>query len=144
MHGLTSGSETQHGFVRSASLLAGCIFFVALLLTPVALRQSGTGNLTGLAIAAAICLVSGLLAELIAAFLSRTSPLGATLVGMMVRMILPLGVCVGLVATGQSGRQHLAFVAYLLAFYVVTLALETCLAVKRASVHSTALKRTTR
>jgi hypothetical protein len=141
MHGLTSGHGTMHNFVRSAILLAACIFIVALLLTPIALQQPGSGGLTGLAIAAAICLVSGLLSEAVVAFLASTTPLAATLAGMMVRMILPLGVCVTLVASGQSGRQHLAFIGYLLAFYLVTLALETCLAVKRASNHSTSLKR---
>ena len=60
---------------------------------------------------------------------------------MMVRMILPLGVCVApRWPSGQSGRQHLAFIGYLLAFYIVTLALETWLAVKRTSGHSPTLK----
>jgi hypothetical protein len=128
--------------VRSASLLAACIFIAALLLTPVALRQSGSGGPIGLAISAAICLVSGLLSELTSAIMARSTPLGATLVGMMVRMVLPLAVCVGLVAAGQSGRQHLAFVGYLLTFYVLTLALETCFAVKRATGNCPNLKRT--
>jgi len=51
----------------------------------------------------------------------------------MVRMILPLGVCAALLASGQNGRQHLAFIDYLLAFYMITLALETWLAVKRTA-----------
>jgi hypothetical protein len=140
MHGLTSGRGAVHGFVRSASLLAACIFIFALLLTPVAVRQTGSGNPLGLAIAATICLVSGLLSELTASLLARSGPLAGTLAGMGVRMILPLGVCVALLAAGQNGRQHLAFIGYLLAFYIVTLALETCLAVKRASSHLTNLK----
>lgn len=127
----------MHGFVRSAILLAACIFIVALLLTPIAQRQSGSGSPIGLAIAASICLFSGLLSESIAALLGRSNPLAATLAGMAVRMILPLGVCVGLVAAGQTGREHLAFVGYLLTFYAVTLVLETCFAVKRASGQST-------
>jgi hypothetical protein len=134
----------MQGFVRSAVLLAACIMAVALLLAPVALRQSGSGSPVGLAIAAAICLASGWLSELIAALFARAMPLTATLVGMMVRMLLPLGVCVALVAAGQNGRQHLAFIGYLLTFYIVTLVLETCLAVKRASSHSTSIKQTPR
>jgi hypothetical protein len=127
----------MHGLARTAILLAACIFVVALLLTPIAMRQPGSGAPIGLAIAAAICLVSGLLSESIAALLCRSNPLAATLAGMAVRMILPLGVCVGLLAAGQTGREHLAFVGYLLVFYVVTLVLETILAVKRASGRST-------
>jgi hypothetical protein len=145
MHGLTSGPGTVHSFVRSAILLAACILALALLLLPVALRQRGSGGPMGLIIAAAICLVSGMLSELIAAALfARATPLGATLAGMAVRMILPLGLCVALVATGQSGRQHLAFIGYLLTFYVVTLVLETWLAVKRTSDHSTSLRQNSR
>jgi hypothetical protein len=144
MQGLTSGPAIMHGFVRSAMLLAACILAVALLLMPIAVRQSGSGGPVGLAIAAAICLASGWLSELIAALLSRATPLAATLVGMMVRMLLPLGVCVALAATGQDGREHLAFIGYLLTFYIVTLVLETRLAVKRASSHSTSLRQTPR
>ena len=46
---------------------------------------------SGLAIAAAICLVSGLVAEGLAGALGRTSPLGAMLLGMMVRMVAAAG-----------------------------------------------------
>jgi hypothetical protein len=144
MHGLTSGPGTAHSFVRSATLLAACIFIAALLMIPIALRQTGSGSPVGLAIAAGICLVSGLLSESIAFWLVRSTPLGATLIGMIVRMVLPLGVCVAVVATGQSGRQNLAFIAYLMLFYFVTLVLETCFGVKRASSHSTALRQNPR
>jgi hypothetical protein len=133
MRGLTSGPATMHGFVRSAIILAACILAAALLLTPVALRLPGSGSISGLAVAAAICLLSGLVAEGTSSFVARTSPLAASLVGMMVRMILPLGVCAALLASGQNGRQHLAFIDYLLAFYMITLALETWLAVKRTA-----------
>lgn len=140
MHGLTGGSGIS--VLRSATLLAACILLVALLLVPVALGQSGSGGPLGLAIAAAICLVSGILSEVIAASLAAATPLGASLFGMMVRMFLPLGVCMFLVATGQSGRQHLALIGYLLTFYIVTLVVETFIAVKRASRHSSAGKQT--
>jgi hypothetical protein len=114
-------------------LLAACLVIAALLLAPIAMRQSGSAGPLGLAIAAGSCLAAGFLSELIGARLARSTPLGATLVGMMVRMALPLALCIGLVAMGQNGRQHLAFIGYLLTFYVLTLALETCFAVKRAS-----------
>jgi hypothetical protein len=119
--------------VRSAITLNASIFAAALLLLPLAMRQTGSGGPAGLAIAAAICLFSGLAAEGIASVVARTSPVGATLIGMMVRMFVPLGVCVAILAAGYSGREHLAFIAYLLAFYMLTLALETWLAVKRAA-----------
>ena len=123
----------MHGLARSASMLSAWILAVALLLIPFAAARSGSGGLAGLAFAAAICLFSGLIVEVIACPLAGNSPVGAALIGMMVRMFAPLAVCVVLLATGQSGRDHLAFIGYLLAFYMVTLGLETWIAVKRSS-----------
>jgi hypothetical protein len=55
---------------------------------------------------------------------------------MVVRMLIPLGVCVAIMATGQNGRDHVFFIGYLLTLYMVTLGFETWLAVKRTSVPS--------
>jgi hypothetical protein len=78
------------------------------------------------------------LAEAAAYYLSRVvSPLAGMMSGMAVRMILPLSMCVALAAMGQGGRQHLAFIGYLVAFYLATLALETWMAVKRVAGHPT-------
>ena len=118
-------------------MLSACILAVALLLTPFAFSQTGSSGPSGLIFAAAICLLSGCAAEAISIRLARTSPLGAALLGMMVRMFAPLGVCVALLATGQSGRDHLRFIGYLLTFYMVTLGFETWLAVKRSADPST-------
>jgi len=94
--------------------------------------------MSGLAVAAAICLVAGWIAELLAFMLhGRVMPLAVMLLGMAVRMLPPLGICVALAARGSSGRDHLAFIVYLLAFYLITLALETWLTVGRVA-HTTA------
>jgi hypothetical protein len=126
----------MHGFVRSAITLVASIFAAALLLMPVALAQNGSAGPYGLTSAAAICIISGLAAEGLAGVVGQNSPLGATLIGMMVRMFVPLGVCVGILATGHSGREYLVFIGYLLAFYLLTLGVETWLAVKRAGAIS--------
>lgn len=132
MHGLTSGQDTSQSFVRSALFVAACILVVALVLFPISTRQVGTGGPLWLAAAAAICLLSACVAEGIGCLLSRTgSHLAAMLFSMAVRSTPPLAVCLVLAASGGSGRQHLAFVCYLLAFYFVTLTAETWLAVKR-------------
>src|SRR5688572_1732855 len=133
----TSASATMHGFARSAIMLSACILAAALLLAPLALGRAGSGGLLGLTLAAGICLVSGLVAEAISGVVSCTSPFGAVMIGMMVRMFAPLGVCVALLANGQSGRDHLPFIGYLLTFYMCTLGLETWLAVKRSPNPST-------
>jgi hypothetical protein len=123
----------MHDFVRSATTLFACIFAAALLLMPLAWNHSGSSGPAGLAAAGAICLISGLAAEALVGAIGQSSPLGATLLGLMLRMFAPLAVCVVILATGQSGREHLHFIGYPLTFYMLTLALETWLAVKRAS-----------
>jgi hypothetical protein len=131
--------------MRSAMKLAACVLAVALALTPIAVRQEGSGGPIGLAVAAAICLLSGLLAEGAGCYLSQAvSPLAGVMSGMAVRMILPLAVCVALASLGHDGRHHLAFVCYLLAFYIVTLIVETWLAVKRVAGPSSALNKNAR
>jgi hypothetical protein len=47
-----------------------------------------------------------------------------------------MAVCFGLLANGEHGRDHLAFIVYLLTFYFTTLAVETIAAVKRLGATS--------
>jgi hypothetical protein len=119
--------------VRSTIMLSACVLATALVLMPVAITQSGSNGPLGLASAAGICLFSGLIAEGAAIVLSRTSPVGGAVCGMMVRMFIPLGVCVAILAAGQSGRDNLYFIVYLLTIYMVVLGVETWIAVKRSS-----------
>jgi hypothetical protein len=128
------------GFLFPALLLAGVIFAVALALLPFALHRADSGGPLGLLTAAAICLAAGWVAEGLAFTLQRqVAPVGVMLLGMAIRMTPPLGICLFLAAQGQSGRQHLAFICYLLLFYLATLAIETWLAVKRISHASSQL-----
>jgi hypothetical protein len=144
MHGLTSGPARTHGFGRSAITLIASFFVAALLLMPAALRQTGSAGPAGLALAAGICLLSGVMAEALTSLIAQSSPLGATLIGMMIRMCIPLGVCVVILATGRTGRDYLVFVGYLLAFYMLMLAVETWLAVRRAAANSSLAKQSQR
>jgi hypothetical protein len=123
----------MHGLVRSAIMLSACVLATALVLMPVAVTQSGSNGPLGLGSAAGICLFSGLIAEGAAIVLSRTSPVGGAICGMMVRMFIPLGVCVAILAAEQSGRDNLYFIVYLLTIYMVVLGVETWIAVKRSS-----------
>jgi len=133
MHGLTNGQVANQGFLRSALVLAGCVLTVALLLLPIALRQTGTGSLLGLAAAGGICLFTACLAELISCTLAKSGAhLPAVMLSMGLRMLPPLVVCLLLAVSGADGMQHLPFVGYLMAFYLVTLSAETWFAVKRA------------
>ena len=144
MHGLTSGLTAMHGLVRSAIMLSACLLAAALVLMPVAASQTGSNGPFGLAAAAGICLFSGLIAESAAIVLSRSSPIGGAIAGLLVRMFFPLGVCVAILLAGQSGRDHVYFIVYLLTFYMVVLGLETWIAVKRSSGPSSSSNRSLR
>jgi hypothetical protein len=130
----TAPKPTRTSILRSSLLLAGCVGFVALLLAPFAMQGTGSAGFGGLAVAAAICLLAGLVAEF-AAFLlgSNTSPLVTMLLGMGIRMTPPMGIVLAIAMQGASGRQYMAFICYLLAFYLATLALETWLTVSRVT-----------
>lgn len=128
------------GFLYPALLLAGMILVVALVLLPFALQRTGSGGPVGLFAVAAICLLAGWHAEgLVFVFRRQIAPLNGMLLSMAIRMTPPLGICLVLAAQGQTGRQHLAFIWYLLSFYFATLALETWLAVRRISHTSSQL-----
>lgn len=131
----TNGAKpTRTNFLRSSLLLAGCIALAALLLAPFALQMTGSSGWGGLVGAAAICLAAGWTAELVTFTLGDLiAPLSGMLLGMAIRMLLPLGVCVALAAQGASGREHLVFIGYLLAFYMITLAFETWQTVQRVA-----------
>jgi hypothetical protein len=138
MHGQTSGQATSHIFVRSALLVSAFVFVLALLLLPIAAHKTGLNGPNGLAGAAAICVAAAIVAEAINCVLGRAgSHLAAVLFAMATRFTPPIVVCLMLSATGASGRQNLAFIGYLLAFYLATLAAETWLAVKRAGTGTT-------
>jgi len=131
----TKGSKTTRAsFLRSVLMLTGGVSLVALLIVPFAAGRSGSGGLAGLALAAAICLLAGWAAESLSCVLhGRVTPLAVVLSGMAIRLVPPLGTCLLLAAQGASGPAHLAFVVYLLAFYLVTLVLETWLTVGRVA-----------
>jgi hypothetical protein len=133
------------GFVYPALLLAGIILIVALALSPLAIGRSDSAGPGGLAVAAAICLAAGCLAEgFVWLSRHRLEPVSAMLIGTFIRMLPPLAFCLFLAASGQTGREHLAFIGYLLTFYLVTLAVETILAVKRTACCSSKLSRSAR
>jgi hypothetical protein len=128
-------NATTRGFVRSALILAGSILAIAapLCLLSLAMKQTGLGGPAGVAIAAAVCLLAGWASDGVVAIVHRTvNPLAALLVGMSLRLLPPLIVCM-LLALRGAGRDYLAFVVYLLTFYFVTLALDTWWAVKRVA-----------
>jgi hypothetical protein len=134
MSATTESESTRTSFWRGSLLLAGCVLLGGLALAPFAIGKTGSSGLAGVALAGAICFAAGLLAEGVACLLGRqASPLATMLLGMTIRMLPPLAICMFLAAQGARGREHLAFIVYLLVFYLATLALETWLTVERVS-----------
>ena len=122
------------GILHSVIWLAGSVAAIALLMLPVAIGQSGSGSPWGLAAAAGICLGASLAAEAVACVLVGPSlALQRLAFGMGARMLPPLAVCCFIAMQGESGLNHLAFVCYLLVFYLVTLTVDTSLAVRRSA-----------
>lgn len=131
------GASSKPGLAQSAIWLVAGVFGLFVLLSPIALMRTDSGSIWGLLGAAGICLAASLFAEGIAVGVQRldspNSALAAMVLGMGIRMALPLSLCVLLAVRGQSGNQHFSFIIYLLLFYVVTLAIDTALAVRRTS-----------
>jgi hypothetical protein len=145
MSATTESEGSRTSFWRASLLVVGSVLLGGLALAPFAITRSGSAGIGGVAIAGAICLAAGLIAEGIASLLGRgVSPLATMLLGMTVRMLPPLLICLVLAAQGARGREHLAFIVYLLSFYLVTLAVETCLNVSRISIASVAPKSSAR
>jgi hypothetical protein len=134
MSGTNGAKRLETSHLNSALLVTAVVLVVALAIAPFASGQSGSAGLGGLSIAAAICLATAWITELVAAAIGRhASPLAIMALGMMFRMMPPLALCVVLAARGVSGREHLAFIFYLLGFYLVTLAMETWTSVARVA-----------
>jgi hypothetical protein len=132
MSGINGSNSIWTRLLPSALLLVSAVLVTALLMLPFSAGRTGSAGPNGLMLAGAICLVAAGAAELLACALhGRVAPLLLMLVGMAVRMLPPLAICVVLAARGMGGREYLPFIVYLLAFYLVTLALETWLTVSR-------------
>ncbi len=110
-----------------AAILVGWFVAAGGVLAPAAYLVRGPVGLMGVGAAWAVCLVSGLLA-LLPAELFRHPDLAVprVLLGMFPRMGLPLAACM-LVYLRKGMLAESGFVYYIIAFYFVTLAVETVL-----------------
>ena len=107
----------------------GTLLLGALVILPVAYAASGPAGLFAALWATALCLMSGTLSLLASTAVSRAStPLGGLLVGIMVRMALPLAVVMAIYHRG-GWLVAAGMIYYVLVFYMITLAAETWIAV---------------
>jgi hypothetical protein len=98
------------------------------IVAPVAYWRSGIAGLVSAAVAWATCLVSGLLALCLAQLFNDLNKfLYEVLAGSLVRTALPLGAALAVHLQGGVLAKA-GFLYYILAFYLVTLVVETVMA----------------
>jgi len=120
----------EGAYLRSATWLTCAIGALLVLLMPFALWNSGATGAIEVTIAAAICLLPGLVALW---FTSQSAGSNQVLFGLLfsmgLRILPPLVICLAL-SLRSTGAEYFSFIVYLLLFYMATLALETTLSVR--------------
>jgi hypothetical protein len=109
--------------------LTGSVLLAWLIVAPLTTHLSGHSTWEVGALAAGICWAGATVSLVLLHLLRlRGSPMTGALLGMLVRMTIPLAI--GAVATTQGGSLAGAgLFGQLVAFYLITLAIETCLSV---------------
>jgi hypothetical protein len=120
-------------------LTARCVWVVLILLTafaaicPWADDQGANGGIWVLALAAGVCLFGAIGALLLdEMFQASGQMLAGNLIGMMVRMAVPLGFCLFIYAQ-RGALARSGGILYVLVFYLIVLATETWMAVGRVN-----------
>jgi len=125
-------------FVARQLLLVATMAVVALVIVPWAYLQAGwSGLVTALVAGGVCCVCSCVCLGLFEILRKRQQVLEAMLAGMILRMGLPLGLCLLARAAGQGVWKDTLFgemsraglIYYVLSFYLATLAAETLLVV---------------
>jgi len=122
--------------MRCSAWLIGtvCVFFVSVL--PFAIWFQGLRGLVELGSASLVCLFSGFIVLGISMhFMNTRQALKGMLLSMLFRLFPPLTICLLLSLRG-SGAEYLGFVCYLLAIYMLTLAVETIISVRWISTRA--------
>ena len=128
----------QRSLAVRAAVLGMAVLLVAAGLAPVAGVRSGWAGLCAAGAAAAVCLIGAVAALAISHVLRGPAfVLPALLLGMMVRMGLPLALALIYQFWG-GGLADAGFLVYLLVFYPVTLTVETILSLPPGNVASRA------
>ena len=136
---VTSGIRQQttrfrpRGLGTSAALLSAVVGAGYVLLSPFIYRLHGADGLSAAGVAAFVCWTGAIGGMLTSRWLHGPSHLLAgMLLGMALRMALPLIVCMVVYLRGGALAEA-GFVFYVLAFYLMTLAIDTWMATGRAA-----------
>ena len=120
----------RDGFISGAVTLLATVVLGYAAISPVAAWTQGMLGLWAAAVAALICLAAGMMALGLIEGLSASNPLASALGGMTLRMVVPLS-AVAAVYWWDGPLAETGMVFYVLAFYMITLAVETYLAVRK-------------
>lgn len=119
-------------FCRSAMTLALAIVAVSVLVGPLAYMAEGQFGVLSALAAAGICLICGFAAIAVREwFNSQNNPLAGVLGSMAVRFFPPLVLCL-LVAIKRADSNCFVFSCSLLVYYLVSLAVDSWLAVQES------------
>jgi hypothetical protein len=120
----------RDGFISGSVTLLATVLLGYAAISPVAAWTQGMPGLWAAAVAALICLAAGMMALGLIERLSASNPLASALGGMTLRMVVPLS-AVAAVYWWDGPLTETGMVFYVLAFYMITLAVETYLAVRK-------------
>ena len=115
-----------------ASALAGCLVVMA----PFAFWRAGWPGVAAAATAVGVCGLAAVAASLVGQLFPPDMPHYQLLGGMLPRMGIPLGVCVWFYAAVRGPLVAAGLVFYLLATYLVMLAVETWLILPATSARN--------
>jgi hypothetical protein len=117
---------------RHAGGVALWLTVVCLVLAPLVWALQGSIGLVAIVTAAFICGASSVGAQLIAVLLVGSSPVHSVMIAMLLRMVPPLALCAA-VGLRRGPLTDAGIVFYMIGFYLVTLAVDTWLSVRRIS-----------
>lgn len=123
-------SFERGGFVSGSAALTVTVLLGYAAIAPVAAWTRGIAGLQEAAAAALICLAAGVMALALVERLSASNPLASLLGGMALRMIVPL-IAVAAICWFNGPLAAAGMVCYVLGFYMITLAAETYIVVRR-------------
>lgn len=126
-----SAKVERSGLVTRATLLFGALLIAATLVAPIAYGTGGAEGFAAVTVALTVCLATGVISLLTAAlFRGDRFALQRLLLGMFLRMGIPLGFCAVVHLRGGM-LADVGIVYYVLVFYAVMLLVETALDVSR-------------
>ncbi|MEO2048225.1 MAG: hypothetical protein ABGX16_16860 [Pirellulales bacterium] len=128
--------EFKRDYLHSSAGLVGaiCVFVVSAL--PFVIWLQGIRGLVELGSAVLVCLSLGLVGLGVSMHCINTRrALQGMLLSMLFRLLPPLTICL-LLAIQGTGDDYFGFVCYLLAIYMITLAVETVISVRWISTRT--------